>query len=172
MTKKVSKPIESTIDLRLTKNDILEMFIAEEEERLRVDCSNKRKICDELIGRVRLNTLKSFEENNAVMMTCLCAKFGSYKLESYSCGWGISVEFDDRQCYFYVPFGPEDMAEVKAASDASCAAERALSSLRDDAKRNKIKLTRQLLEQTEEGKAILGSIASLRLPQISAAVKK
>lgn len=165
------KEVDTSIDMRLTKNDVVELLLQEELEALEQEHHRMAGARNKLRDKIATEIAVKFQKENANALKSIC--------KSLAALWGTSVvlkvhnQYDRASIEFDVidnarsagaidiPFSDEVNAELNEIEASARLAYDKLCNFKRDSKKSKAALTRKLLEQTEEGKALLANLSSV-----------
>jgi hypothetical protein len=153
--------IESSIDFRITKNDVIELMLEEEEQRLKAvehEANLNRDVVAECEAR---KAVAAFKKKAASAMATMADLFPGFEWKSNK-GYRNVVVLELKKegvcghpAEITVVIPDAGAANIKAAENAYLDAYQAVRRFQDQGKKGRVAMTRKLLEQSEEGQAIL-----------------
>jgi hypothetical protein len=159
-----SANVDSTIDMRVSKGDIIELMIAEEEARLELAHKTAEENYKAFIEEVKQQIFSDFKKKNNNFVKSIEKEYGKeFKvLIDSGCGskmfMGIGEEFTIK-----VKFDEVTMKKADELSYKTRDLRNEFCRFRANEKKNKVAFTRKFMEMTKEGNELLNSLKNVRL---------
>lgn len=165
-----SDKVNSQIDMRLTKNDILELLITEEQNKLKSQYERLEQDYVNYRNKIKAETYDEFVRDNGQLVSDMKRLFGEHVKIEFSYAYDtVQVAFSDRGAKdsnaAWLPLKVSDVRKdaLDALRKVSDDKQREIRDFNNNIKDFKVKLTRQILEGSEEGQAILGSLKQITM---------
>ena len=160
--------VDSTIDMRINKSDIIELMMEEEEARLKDVWEKVQKNTQKIIETVTERAFESFKQDNAEFVNAMEAKYkGQFELgrdgETY-----YSLLIKNSACgkallFIQMHHTSDDMAEIQKAYKIEREACDAYGNFRHDGKKTKCAFIRKMLEMSEDGQDLLQKLKDVKV---------
>ena len=164
--KAVSKVnVDSTIDMRINKSDIIELMMAEEEAKLELIAKQASERVEELKKKCTASLVDDFKKEHAKFIETIELQYGVLG----SSFQGNHITLLSGEGVYYGGFAvqipiPKEMKD--SIAEAECQSRVARSNLHEFERNNKkykTALTRRMLESSEEGKEILSKLKEVKI---------
>lgn len=165
--------VDSTIDMRINKSDIIELMMEEEESKLEAAVKTAENHLDEMRETETQKVFEKFKKDNADFVANIEKEFGgTFKRSETSHDSYVYLYIDNKPVgtgccgrsaiSISIKFSVEALKKFQELRDIHNEAQRKRCDFSHNNKKYRAALTRQMLQNSEEGQAILQKIKDVK----------